>query len=269
MRYTRQEYGSILVTLPQYVTKFSDIIIILSYVWDKSIDETAKEVTISTDQGEVVGGDIDYNEHIREYIYNDNILTVEEIPNINVCSNFSEAYNIIRDRQPFLPIIQELVGIEQLIYSLIRRNGTRLDEMIDHLIRPTPLDIPLNGLPVRFIQENHIDIIGIGMGDIVITDEMRVKTLNEQEFDNLEKYIYDSRVHCDDGEIPICAVCQCDFEDEDEVTKLPCDHSFHTVCIKRWLTRDSCRCPNCRQDIECTGECTMTIDQPPINLMEE
>ncbi|KAK1628861.1 hypothetical protein QYE76_003176 [Lolium multiflorum] len=42
-----------------------------------------------------------------------------------------------------------------------------------------------------------------------------------------------------------CAVCLKDFEAEDMVSKMPCDHCFHHCCISQWL-RVSCVCPLCR-----------------------
>lgn len=46
----------------------------------------------------------------------------------------------------------------------------------------------------------------------------------------------------------ICAVCMVDYEDGDTVTTLPCPgnlHSFHAVCIRKWLGTYSKKCPIC------------------------
>jgi hypothetical protein len=42
-----------------------------------------------------------------------------------------------------------------------------------------------------------------------------------------------------------CEVCQCDYEDEDEVMLLPCSHFFHKSCISRWFAMKT-TCPKCR-----------------------
>ena len=34
-----------------------------------------------------------------------------------------------------------------------------------------------------------------------------------------------------------CAICLADFEDDDEVTRLPCGHLFHLDEIQQWLSR--------------------------------
>ncbi|CAM0950293.1 unnamed protein product [Alopecurus aequalis] len=42
-----------------------------------------------------------------------------------------------------------------------------------------------------------------------------------------------------------CAVCLTDFEAEDKVSTMPCNHCFHQGCISEWL-QVSCVCPLCR-----------------------
>jgi hypothetical protein len=38
-----------------------------------------------------------------------------------------------------------------------------------------------------------------------------------------------------------CQVCQCEYEDEEELRRLPCGHCFHTECVDQWLkTHDTC-----------------------------
>ena len=55
-----------------------------------------------------------------------------------------------------------------------------------------------------------------------------------------------------------CSICLDDFEEGSRVTKLPCDHYYHTTCIERHFST-SPKCPCCRKDIrECItyGSCT-------------
>ena len=45
-----------------------------------------------------------------------------------------------------------------------------------------------------------------------------------------------------------CQVCQCEYEAEEDLRRLPCGHCFHTDCVDIWLaTKDSC--PFCRKCI--------------------
>jgi len=46
-----------------------------------------------------------------------------------------------------------------------------------------------------------------------------------------------------------CTVCLCEYEDKEEVRRLPCMHLFHLPCIDQWLSTNK-RCPICRVDIE-------------------
>ena len=45
-----------------------------------------------------------------------------------------------------------------------------------------------------------------------------------------------------------CLVCQCEYEEDDELRRLPCSHCFHTECVDQWLAEKDA-CPYCRQAI--------------------
>jgi Ring finger domain len=45
-----------------------------------------------------------------------------------------------------------------------------------------------------------------------------------------------------------CLVCQCEYEDGEDLKRLPCSHCFHSACVDQWLqTKDWC--PYCRHSI--------------------
>ena len=44
------------------------------------------------------------------------------------------------------------------------------------------------------------------------------------------------------------SICLCEYEEEDEVTMLPCNHVYHEACVKEW-TGQSQRCPLCNHDL--------------------
>ncbi|KAF7011998.1 hypothetical protein CFC21_026242 [Triticum aestivum] len=56
-----------------------------------------------------------------------------------------------------------------------------------------------------------------------------------------------------------CAVCLKDFEVDDKVATMPCDHYFHQGCISEWL-KVSCACPLCRH--------ALPAATPPAHHME-
>ena len=47
-----------------------------------------------------------------------------------------------------------------------------------------------------------------------------------------------------------CSICLCEFQDDEEITPLPCTakHYFHSACIENWLKTNN-TCPLCRQVI--------------------
>ncbi|GLI65139.1 hypothetical protein VaNZ11_008597 [Volvox africanus] len=47
------------------------------------------------------------------------------------------------------------------------------------------------------------------------------------------------------SEEPQCAVCLCEYEEGEVITKLPCKHEFHGTCIRKWL-QTHYTCPICR-----------------------
>jgi len=43
-----------------------------------------------------------------------------------------------------------------------------------------------------------------------------------------------------------CPICLKKFEQDDELTLLPCDHEFHNECVTAWLNK-AANCPLCRK----------------------
>ena len=70
--------------------------------------------------------------------------------------------------------------------------------------------------------------------------------LSEEQFNNLEHFNYDDSL-CSDKD---CLICIQSFEDNNEITKIKCNHMFHKKCIKTWLCEESNKCPICRSEIE-------------------
>ena len=47
----------------------------------------------------------------------------------------------------------------------------------------------------------------------------------------------------------ICTLSFIEFEEDEDVRRLPCMHLFHVPCVDQWLGLNK-RCPICRVDIE-------------------
>jgi hypothetical protein len=54
-----------------------------------------------------------------------------------------------------------------------------------------------------------------------------------------------------------CTICLCEYQEQEDVRRLPCMHLFHKECVDQWLPTNK-RCPICRVDIESK----VNVDQP-------
>ncbi|KAG0361058.1 hypothetical protein BG005_009282 [Podila minutissima] len=52
-----------------------------------------------------------------------------------------------------------------------------------------------------------------------------------------------------DAQDAVCAICLCDYEDDEELRKMACTHYFHKECVDEWLRLHK-NCPLCKRDIE-------------------
>ncbi|XP_057837216.1 E3 ubiquitin ligase BIG BROTHER-related isoform X1 [Cryptomeria japonica] len=46
-----------------------------------------------------------------------------------------------------------------------------------------------------------------------------------------------------------CAICQCEYEQDEHIISLPCTHCFHHSCGSEWLLDYSKLCPICKLDV--------------------
>ena len=71
--------------------------------------------------------------------------------------------------------------------------------------------------------------------------------LNEEQFNNLECTSFKELNLNENKE---CLICIENFNDDDDVIKIPCNHIFHKNCIKSWVCEESNKCPICRVEID-------------------
>jgi hypothetical protein len=91
-------------------------------------------------------------------------------------------------------------------------------------------------------NQNNLDILERSFNTIskfknVISDEAK-KELKNIKYNNIE---------CVNE---TCPISQEKFEENDEITILPCKHGFKTEYIVKWLCNQSCECPVCRYKFE-------------------
>lgn len=68
-----------------------------------------------------------------------------------------------------------------------------------------------------------------------------------QRTSQYEQYLV-SKTFAGRGEHDACSICQANFEYNEEVCYLSCNHIFHRECIVGWLELSK-KCPNCRQEV--------------------
>ena len=71
--------------------------------------------------------------------------------------------------------------------------------------------------------------------------------LDETKFNNLKCNYFKELSLNDYNE---CLICIDQFNDEDIVVKIKCNHFFHKNCIKSWLCEESNKCPICRIEVD-------------------
>ena len=49
-----------------------------------------------------------------------------------------------------------------------------------------------------------------------------------------------------------CSICFCEFEADDTLRLLPCQHYYHWQCVDKWMV-DHTTCPLCRKDVMASG----------------
>ncbi|KAL3998020.1 Ring finger domain family protein [Acanthocheilonema viteae] len=117
--------------------------------------------------------------------------------------------------------------------------------------------------PVVFLPRHHQPIMELAMvllqpHDPTVILSGNVPTSNDpvpigatveqiNRFSTTYKYIKENDIP--ENEQERCTVCLNDFEMDEEVRALRCNHVFHVVCIDRWLVYNK-KCPVCRLDLD-------------------
>ncbi|OZC08936.1 zinc finger, C3HC4 type [Onchocerca flexuosa] len=120
--------------------------------------------------------------------------------------------------------------------------------------------------PIVFLPRHHQPIMELAMvllqphdptvilGSNVPTsnDPLPIGATVEQinRFSTTYKYVKENDIP--ENEQERCTVCLNDFETDEEVRALRCNHVFHVVCIDRWLVYNK-KCPVCRLDLDKTN----------------
>lgn len=102
---------------------------------------------------------------------------------------------------------------------------------------PGLLGWTLEGSPLQLDMQQ---LLSIGL-----PEQPAVPRLNESEVQALPQLQFQGR----EEDAHTCSICMEVVRRAEQLSSLPCSHSFHTECLVLWLTR-AALCPNCRAVVE-------------------
>jgi len=73
-------------------------------------------------------------------------------------------------------------------------------------------------------------------------------SINESSLDGKKLLDTKEEEDVDDYEMPACSICLCEYEEGENLSKLPCGHVYHTDCVTAWVDNHT-RCPLCNFDL--------------------
>jgi hypothetical protein len=79
-------------------------------------------------------------------------------------------------------------------------------------------------------------------------DQHQLNTLNKSDLDENTTIISFDELSDDiKTKYNTCYICLADFNKEDTIRQIKCEHIFHKVCIDPWLLKENKTCPVCRK----------------------
>jgi hypothetical protein len=197
-------------------------------------------------------------DRILNYEYNNKIVTLKEqksqefyleVSSVEITDNtlhIPQKFNINNNRIYNLDIVYEptyfknvieymkhLENLRYLNYSyLIESHLGLLNQINSNLYNSILYYLGLIGWQIN--DNSYIDSI-----EDYVNNKYKVKENNVKKAENIK--VIDNI--CSD-----CTICLCNIEKKDKCKKLPCNHTFHSECITKWLNVDL-HCPICRFEI--------------------
>lgn len=72
--------------------------------------------------------------------------------------------------------------------------------------------------------------------------------MERDRINQIEVFKYKKKKDVIKGEEEQCPICITEFENDEDVRRLPCKHLFHPTCVDTWLVQNS-HCPCCKLDL--------------------
>ena len=130
----------------------------------------------------------------------------------------------------------------QTINNYINLNNSisyRRNRLTQNQVRTTRLEDIFENMLNTFLN-NEIP-------EITQFEDIKV-TISEKEFEKLETLEISDELlqeYIDKN----CNICCENYKKYDKITKLKCNHLFHTECLRNWLCKEKVTCPTCRNDV--------------------
>jgi hypothetical protein len=131
--------------------------------------------------------------------------------------------------------------ISGLIYYSFSGNNSLFSDNYDDIVLPM-LHSELKRIVTQSIRLAILRraIAGPSMEDVkLVVNPDALEKIPKSKYMELDDKIKSMNISC--------TVCQDEFNDEDTVRVLPCEHIYHPDCIDDWLKLHSYKCPCCRK----------------------
>ncbi|KAM3321427.1 E3 ubiquitin ligase BIG BROTHER-related [Capsicum chacoense] len=104
------------------------------------------------------------------------------------------------------------------------------------------------------MEEDDVDPDELSYEELIALGEfvgVETRGLSESE---ISKSLHSSTFQSNNSKTLIdkCVVCQLEYEEGEKLVALPCDHSYHSNCIKKWLQIKKV-CPICNDEVSSTN----------------
>ncbi|KAL3818685.1 hypothetical protein ACJIZ3_004590 [Penstemon smallii] len=106
--------------------------------------------------------------------------------------------------------------------------------------RDMRLDIDQMSYEELLALGERIGCVGTGLYEEFIENNLNIRT-----FTSSAACVNIGEATCPDHQINFCVICQNDYEDEENIGTLDCEHEYHGECIKKWLLVKN-TCPVCK-----------------------
>lgn len=226
-----------------YDTSFADIIInfdnsnnnLASLLLDNSNNRNLYSSIIDNSNNNLISRlfDISSNNlfsqlYDNSYVYSEN----SPIRYLYIPMNNRENFFYDNNRNNFLNISNELNSVS----NNIRRNNIYFNRLSQSRIYN------------EFNDQNNLNRSYRNLIEESFQEKNKYKKIaTEFVINSLEKIIF--KTNNQSFKNTSCPIYYIDFEDNEEITILPCKHCFNNFAIKKWLSEESNECPVCRYEL--------------------